>query len=39
MAGALDFTVCYTVLQKYTFQLCGLSEHVDVAFITDQKWV
>ena len=35
IAGALDFTVCY----ESTFQLCGLSEHVDVAFITNQKWV
>ena len=39
MAGALDFTVCYDLTKVYTFQLCGLSEHVDVAFITDQKWV
>ena len=35
IAGALDFTVCYESI----FQLCGLSEHVDVAFITNQKWV
>ena len=36
--NALDFTVCYD-LKKSTLQLCGLSEHVDVAFITNQKWV
>ena len=31
----------YCLLRSYksTFQLCGLSEHVDVAFITNQKWV
>ena len=32
--NALDFTVCYD-LKKSTLQLCGLSEHVDVAFITN----
>ena len=31
----------YCLLRSYksTLQLCGLSEHVDVAFITNQKWV
>ena len=31
----------YFLLRSYKskFQLCGLSEHVDVAFITNQKWV
>ena len=31
----------YCLLRSYksTLQLCGLSEHVDIAFITNQKWV
>ena len=31
----------YCLLRSYksALQLCGLSEHVDVAFITNQKWV
>ena len=31
----------YCLLRSYksTLQLCGLSEHVDVTFITNQKWV
>ena len=31
----------YCLLRSYksTFRLCGLYEHVDVAFITNQKWV
>ena len=31
----------YCLLRSYKsiFQLCGLSEHVDVAFITNQKWL
>ena len=28
-----------TISYKSTLQLCGLSAHVDVAFITNQKWV
>ena len=30
---------CFLRSYKSTLQLCGLSEHVDVAFITNQKWV
>ena len=37
--NALDFTVCYDLTKVRTLQLCGLSEHVDVAFITNQKWL
>ena len=37
--NALDFTVCYDRSYKITPQLCGLSEHGDVAFITNQRWV
>ena len=31
----------YFLLRSYksTLQPCGLSEHIDVAFITNQKWV